>query len=101
METKWKQKLKEKKPLLNGEKPCGLLKQLLQNGEGTEFWELGNVKAIVLDDEFQDAVAVGTTHAEKMHREEVHAHEQADATGLVGHQEIAMQRCVLAETGRT
>ena len=42
------------------------------------------MKAIIPDDEFQDAVAVGTTHAEKMHREEVHAHEQADATSLVG-----------------
>ena len=42
------------------------------------------MKAIVLDDEFQDAVAVGTTHAEKMHREKIHAHEQADATSLVG-----------------
>ena len=42
------------------------------------------MKAIVRDWAVQDAVAVGTTHAEKMHREKIHAHEQADATGLVG-----------------
>ena len=42
------------------------------------------MESIVKDQYLQDAVAVGTTHAEKMHREKNHAHEQADATSLVG-----------------
>ncbi len=54
-----------------------------------------------MDDDLQDAVAVGTAHAKQVHGGIVHAHQQPDASCLLRHQEVAMGGRQTAELGRT
>ena len=77
------------------------LKQLLQHGERTELWELRNMQAIILDENLQDTITICTTQTEEMHGGIVHTHQQMDATGLLRHQKVTMQRWLFAEAGST
>ena len=48
--------------------------QLLQDAEAFEFRELGDMQAIVVEQDVDNAVAIHAVKAIEMHRGKVHAH---------------------------
>ena len=66
--------------------------KLLKDGKALEFRDLGDVEAVVMEQDAGDAVAVRAAEAIEVHRGEVHAHQRMDAACVVGLQEIAMSR---------
>ena len=64
--------------------------QFLKYAEAFEFRELGNVQAIIVEQDVDDAVAICAVKAVEMHRGEVHAHQCMDTTCIIGLQEVAM-----------
>ena len=65
--------------------------ELLEDGEGFEFWEVGEVEAVVGDGNLEQAVAFEVGETEKVHGGEVHTHHQLELVGLGGEEHVAME----------
>ena len=61
-----------------------LIIELLKDLEGAELGEVGEVEAVVGEQDFEDSGSLQTVQAEKVHRGKVHAHEEANVTGFLG-----------------
>ena len=58
--------------------------QLLEDCEGLELGEVGEVEAVVDDGDFKETVALEVGEAEEMHGGIVHAHHQLELVSLGG-----------------
>ena len=75
----------------------GSTEELAQHVERFEFREVGDVKAVVVVDVAQQAVALLSREFEDVHRGKLHAHEQGEQGRIFGSKVVAVERLLVGE----
>ena len=67
----------------------------------TQLGEVGQMQAVIEQQQLENAVALGTGETEEVHRGIIHTHQLVNVSSLGRHQKVAMKGNVTAKSGGT